>query len=229
MIDDPAGVERNLGDRLPQNLKNKSSSQLRKAYEKIQDAYVAEDDFWKIINWSLERNRYGMATKNLGINKDNIKTLLYADPKSQSYQNLIAGLGESGEATANYFRKIAPRDGYIQRAANSEEMMENFLDEVAGNLTRNQVPNYAYIGRTGRALRQSPFGNFIAFPLEIMRTGHNIFERSILEINSGVPGLKELGYKRLFSFGATVGGVPYGLVEMMKAMMIVTGKLNNLL
>ena len=224
MIDDPAGVERSLGDRLPANLKNKSTTQLRKAYEKIQDAYVAEDDFWKIINWSLERNRYGTAVKNLGINKDNIKTLLYADPRSQSYQNLIAGLGESGEATANYFRKIAPRDSYIQRAANPQEMMENFLDEVAGNLTRNQVPNYAYIGRTGRALRMSPFGNFIAFPLEIMRTGHNIFERSILEINSGVPGLKELGYKRLFSFGATVGGVPYGLTEMFKAKNDVTNE-----
>jgi len=229
MIDDPAGVERNLGDRLPQNLKNKTSSQLRRAYEKIQDAYVAEDDFWKVINWSLERNRYGIAAKNLGINKDNIKTLLYADPKSESYKNLINGLGESGEATANYFRKIAPRDGYIQRAANSEEMMENFLDEVAGNLTRNQVPNYAYIGRTGRALRQSPFGNFIAFPLEIIRTGHNIFERSILEINSGVPGLKELGYKRLFSFGATVGGVPYGLTEMFKAKNDVTNEEMNAL
>ena len=217
MINDPAKVERSLGDRLPANLRNKSTAQLRKTYEKIQDAYVAEDDFWKIINWSLERNRYGTAVKNLGINKDNIKTLLYADPKSQSYKNLIAGLGESGEATASYFRKAAPRDSYIQRAANPQEMMDNFLDEVAGNLTRNQVPNYAYIGRTGRALRMSPFGNFIAFPLEIMRTGHNIFERSILEINSGVPGLKELGYKRLFSFGATVGGVPYGLTEMFKA------------
>ena len=25
---------------------------------KAQDAYVAEDDFWKVINWNLERNRY---------------------------------------------------------------------------------------------------------------------------------------------------------------------------
>ena len=79
------------------------------------------------------------------------------------------------------------------------------------------MPNYAYIGRTGRALRQTPFGNFIAFPLEIMRTGHNIFQQSIDEITSGIPELVGLGYKRLFSFGATVGGVPYGLVEMFKA------------
>ena len=224
MMADPAAVERSLGDRLPANLRNKSVKQLKKAYEKIQDAYVAEDDFWKIINWSLERNRYSGVVKDLGINSSNIKTLLYADPKSVEYKSLVTGLGDAGEKIATYFRKSAPRQSYIQRAANPEEMMDNFLDEVAGNLTRNQVPNYAYIGRTGRALRMSPFGNFIAFPLEIMRTGHNIFQQSIDEIGSGVPGLKGLGYKRLFSFGATVGGVPYGLVEMMKAKNDVTDK-----
>ena len=216
MISDPAGVERSLGDRLPANLKNKTLGQLKKIYAKTQDAYVAEDDFWKIINWSLERNRYSGIVKNLGINKDNIKTLLYADPLSSEYKSVIKGLGDSGEATAKYFRNIAPRESYIKGAVNSEGMMENFLDEVAGNLTRNQVPNYAYIGRTGQALRMSPFGNFIAFPLEIMRTGHNIFEQSLKEINSGVPGLQGLGYKRLISFGTTVGGVPYGLTELFK-------------
>ena len=102
---------------------------------------------------------------------------------------------------------------YIKSGINSQEIYENFLNEVAGNLTRNQVPNYAYIGRTGRALRQTPFGNFIAFPLEIMRTGHNILQQSIDEITSGIPELVGLGYKRLFSFGATVGGVPYGLAR----------------
>jgi len=217
MMSDPAKVERSLGDRLPSELKNKTLKQLKKIYEKTQDAYVAEDDFWKIINWSLERNRYSGVVKNLGINKDNIKTLLYADPTSAEYKSLIEGLGEAGEKTAEYFRKVAPRELYIKNASNSEEMMSNFLDEVAGNLTRNQVPNYAYIGRTGRALRMSPFGNFIAFPLEIMRTGHNIFDQSLKEINSGIPALKGLGYKRLISFGTTVGGVPYGLTEMFKA------------
>ena len=46
------------------------------------------------------------------------------------------------------------------------ESFDGFLDEIAGNMVRNQVPNYNYVGATARALRQSPFGNFIAFPLE---------------------------------------------------------------
>jgi hypothetical protein len=90
-----------------------------------------------------------------------------------------------------------------------KKYFENFLDELAGNLTRNQVPNYNYIGRTAKALRLTPFGNFIAFPLEIMRTGNNILSQSIDEITSGIPELVGLGYKRLFSFGSTVLGIPY--------------------
>jgi hypothetical protein len=88
------------------------------------------------------------------------------------------------------------------------------------------------VGRTARALRQSPFGNFIAFPLEIMRTGNNIYSTAIDEITSGIgkgtldnpeiPGLMKLGLKRLFSFGMTVGGVPYTLVQTAKAVHNVT-------
>ena len=218
ILSDPASVERNLYNKLPGSLANKSKKGLLKAYSTLQDSYVAEDDFWKIINWSLERNRYSGVVKNLGINSNNILKILDRDPEA------IKALGNNGEVIADYFIKKSPRIDYIKSGINEEGVMSNFLDEVAGNLTRNQVPNYAYIGRTGKALRQTPFGNFIAFPLEIMRTGHNIFQQSIDEITSGIPELVGLGYKRLFSFGATVGGVPYGMVEMFKAKNDVTDK-----
>ena len=60
-----------------------------------------------------------------------------------------------------------------------------------------------------------------------MRTGNNIYSTAIDEITSGIgkgslenpeiPGLMKLGLKRLFSFGMTVGGVPYTLVQTFKA------------
>jgi hypothetical protein len=214
ILNDPAAVEKGLYDKLPKSIIDKSKKGLLKTYAKLQDAYVAEDDFWKIINWSLERNRHSILVNKLGINQNNIKGILDGDA------NAIASVGktfEENKKIADYFRKLAPRKEYINTAQNSKEFYENFLDEVAGNLTRNQVPNYAYVGRTAQALRQTPFGNFIAFPLEIIRTGHNIFQRSLDEIFSGIPELRALGMKRLFSFGATVGGVPYGLVEMYKS------------
>jgi hypothetical protein len=214
ILNDPAAVEKGLYDKLPKSIIDKSKKGLLKTYAKLQDAYVAEDDFWKIINWSLERNRHSILVNKLGINQNNIKGILDGDA------NAIASVGktfEENKKITDYFRKLAPRREYINTAQNSKEFYENFLDEVAGNLTRNQVPNYAYVGRTAQALRQTPFGNFIAFPLEIIRTGHNIFQRSLDEIFSGIPELRALGMKRLFSFGATVGGVPYGLAEMYKS------------
>ena len=218
IIKDPAAVERGLYNKLPKTITDRTKKGLLKTYAKLQDAYVAEDDFWKIINWSLEKNRYSGLAKKLGLNSDNILKILDRDPEA------IKALGDNGQAIADYFIKSAPRMDYIRSGINNQEVYENFLNEVAGNLTRNQVPNYAYIGRTGRALRQTPFGNFIAFPLEIMRTGNNILQRSIDEMTSGIPELVGLGQKRLFSFGATVGGIPYGLVEMFKAKNDVTDK-----
>jgi len=166
----------------------------KKVFGKLQDAYVAEDDFWKIVSWNLERNRYDGVLSKLGINESNYKSVLAED-----------------SARGKYFRKMTPRTEI------AGESFEGFLDEIAGNMVRNQVPNYNYVGTTAKALRQSPFGNFIAFPLEIMRTGNNIMTQAIEEITSGVPGLKNIGLRRLGSFGLTVGGIPVGLAATFKA------------
>jgi hypothetical protein len=186
-----------------------------KIFGKLQDAYVAEDDFFKYVNFSLERNRYSQVLKELGVNQDNFKQTLNS--------NTTAG---------KFLNKLAQRKEYIEGAVNNQQGFSNLLDELAGSLTRNNVPNYGYVGRTARALRQSPFGNFIAFPLEIMRTGNNIYTSAIDEITAGIgkgtldnpeiPGLMKLGLKRLFSFGMTVGGVPYTLTQTAKAMHNVT-------
>ena len=181
-----------------------------RVFGKLQDAYVAEDDFFKYVNFSLERNRYTQVLKELGINQDNFRQALNSDNTGGRFLN-----------------KLVQRKEYVEGALNNQQGFSNLLDELAGSLTRNNVPNYGYVGRTARALRQSPFGNFIAFPLEIMRTGNNIYSTAIDEITSGIgkgtlenpeiPGLMKLGLKRLFSFGMTVGGVPYTLVQTAKA------------
>ena len=200
ILNNPGAADSRVYTDLTNNLKNK----LLKVYGKTQDAYVAEDDFWKIINWNLERNRYSKLADNLGVTKDN-------------YKQVLAEESTKGK----YFRKLVQRDEY------AAESFDNFLDEIAGNLTRNRVPNYGYVGRTAKALRQSPFGNFIAFPLEILRTGNNILTGSIDDITAGIgkgtfaspeiPELLQLGLRRLTSFGMTVGGVPYALAETFKA------------
>jgi hypothetical protein len=167
---------------------------VKKAYQKAQESYIAEDDFWKIVTFNLEKNRYQNILGKIGVTKENYKEILNGDSKVGKFLK----------------RKVA-RPDFVN------ESFEGFVDELSANIVRNQVPNYEYIGATAKALRQSPFGNFIAFPLEILRTGNNIITQSIDEITSGIPELRALGLRRLFSFGTTVGGIPIVATEVFKA------------
>ena len=89
-----------------------------------------------ISTFELERNRHSSILTQLGITKDNYKSIL----------------GENSPK-GNYFRNK------IARKEIAEESYEGFLDELSANIVRNQVPNYEYIGRTAKALRQSYFSN----------------------------------------------------------------------
>ena len=208
-------LNNNKGLKTYQGLSDQAKRTAAKAFGKLQDAYVAEDDFFKYVNFSLERNRFSQVLKELDVNESNFRQVLNSDTTAGKYLN-----------------KLVQRKEYVEGAVNNQQAFSNLLDEIAGSLTRNNVPNYGYVGRTARMLRQSPFGNFIAFPLEIMRTGNNIFQTSIDEITAGIgkgtydnpeiPSLMKLGLKRLFSFGMTVGGVPYSLVQTGKALHNVT-------
>ena len=165
----------------------------KKYYEKTQQLYVEEDTFHKNINWFLERNRFENIFKELNINEGNFKDALKGKGVTKDVQRFL------DDSVERFYDKST-------KTFNGDYQL--FLDEVGGKLTRNNIPNYAYVGRFGRALRLSPFGNFIAFPLEIMRSGSNVVETSIKEMSSNIPAIKQLGQRRLASFAITVGGIP---------------------
>ena len=187
-----------------------SKERLKKWYKIAQDLYVEEDNFWKNANWLLERNRYDTVFKQLGVDETNFKNVL----KGQ-------GVLKDGKPISENLRRFlndSVERFYDQPTRTFRGNYELFLDEIGGKLTRNNVPNYAYVGRAGKALRLSPFGNFIAFPLEIMRTGHNVIEQSIKEMTSGIPEIVALGRKRFSSFALTVGAIPQIAQESFKAL-----------
>ena len=179
----------------------------KKFYETTQKLYVEEDTFHKNVNWFLERNRYEDIFKDLGIDKSNFKKALKGEGVSKDVSNYL------NNSVERFYDKAT-------KTFNGDYQL--FLDEVGGKLTRNNVPNYAYVGRFGRALRLSPFGNFIAFPLEVMRTGSNIVDTAITEISSNIPAIKRLGERRLASFAITVGGIPQGAKQLGMALNDVT-------
>ena len=183
---------------------------------------MKEDDFWKSLVWGVERGRYDDVLQGLKIDDSNYREMLTAPDRfitgtkniNPKFSKVAKDLGMEEDVLENsskFFRRIAKRQDIVN------ESFTGFLDEIGGSLVRNQVPNYNYIGRTGRALRQTPFGNFIAFPLEMMRTGNNIMAQAIEEMTSGISSIQKIGYQRFFGFGATVLGLPKALTEFYKA------------
>ena len=154
------------------------TKQLSKVKKWTEDMYTAEDDFWKITSYALERQRLGDAYKKVGMK---------VDPKA--------------------------------------------LNEEAASIVRNNIPNYDMVNEFVKGLRKLPFGNFVSFPAEIMRTTTNILGRALKEIkyehtlDDGrvVNPLRGIGMKRLFGLGATTVAVPYGVVEGAKALYDVSG------
>jgi hypothetical protein len=193
----------------------------REVYGKLEDAYIAEDDFWKILTWGAERARYKGALESYGVNSENFNKILAGD------SDTLATITKDGKNFGPQVQKFLEKSLVRNYDASAKQFLgpyEEMFTEVAANITRNNVPNYAYIGRFGRSLRASPFGNFIAFPLEVIRTGNNVLEQSIKEIKSGIPEVATIGYKRLFSFGATTTALPIGLTSFFKAKNDVTNE-----
>lgn len=86
------------------------------------------------------------------------------------------------------------------------KLTDDFLKDVASGLVRNNMPNYNYAPSFIKTLRRLPFGNFVTFQYEMLRTGMNNIVRGAREARD--PILKSIGIKRLLSSGAVLVGQP---------------------
>ena len=103
------------------------------------------------------------------------------------------------------------------------------LNELSADLVRNNVPNYSYVSDFIKGLRKFPLGNFVAFPAEIMRTGTNIVETALKEINytvmingQAVKPLAARGRQRLMGMAVTTAAIPLGTIAAMETLYDIT-------
>jgi hypothetical protein len=160
-----------------------------------QDLYTAEDDFWKIYSWSVEKSRLAKAYEKAGVTKSS----------------------------------------FFNRNGKEVRLTDDFLEEEAADIVRNNIPNYDYVSDFVKGTRKLPLGNFVSFPAEIARTGTNIVRRALREINETiditdgagniiktVTPLKGIGYTRLFGFTTTVAAIPVATTAAFQALYDVT-------
>jgi hypothetical protein len=90
------------------------------------------------------------------------------------------------------------------------------IDEAAAWQIRNTYPTYSKVPEVIKNLRKLPFGNFVSFPAEMIRTTHNIVSIGLKEATSSNPQLRQQGYRRLIGAFVTLGGAEKGATELAK-------------
>jgi len=85
------------------------------------------------------------------------------------------------------------------------------LDEAAAWQIRNTYPTYSKVPQVIKDLRKLPFGNFVSFPAEMIRTTYNILSIGAKEATSSNPQLRQMGYRRLLGAFVTLGGAEKGV------------------
>ncbi len=168
---------------------------LKKTQKFAQDAYTAEDDFWKIFTYLGEQSRLKNAYKAKGLQPGDDIVEVITDANGNKFDRKIGVFNDE------------------------------YLKKQSAKLVKNNIPNYAFVSEFIKGLRKLPVGNFVAFPAEIMRTGTNIVSTALDEIfftarinGKEVNPLRARGLQRLTGMAATTAALPLGTVAMFQTL-----------
>jgi hypothetical protein len=168
---------------------------LKKTQKFAQDAYTAEDDFWKIFTYLGEQSRLKDAYKAKGLQFGDDIVEVITDAEGRKFDRKIGVFNDE------------------------------YLKKQSAKLVKNNIPNYAFVSEFIKGLRKLPVGNFVAFPAEIMRTGTNIVSTALDEIfftarinGKEVNPLRARGLQRLTGMTATTAALPLGTVAMFQTL-----------
>jgi hypothetical protein len=112
---------------------------------------------------------------------------------------------------AKWTREITGRE--FQRTdtfTGARKTFDEALDEAAAWQIRNMYPTYSKVPQFVQNIRKLPFGNFVSFPAEMIRTTANILNIASKEAASSDPLLRQIGYRRMMGTYVTLGGASWG-------------------
>ncbi len=167
----------------------------------FEKAYGMTDDAGRIFNYLNEKDRMFKAF----VRAPDAAVPIESAKNITRFADLIQGSPSTGAI-------IKPRD-IIERYG--DEALEQFARSEASEVTLNTVQNYQrVVPAVGEIVRRSPFGNFVAFPAEIIRNTTNALSRGIKELASDNPELQKIGMRRLTGAVATTMAIPTGLTKL---------------
>ena len=89
--------------------------------------------------------------------------------------------------------------------------IDEAIRQAASWYTRNTIPTYSKVPIAIQALRRTPFGNFVSFPAEMLRTTFNNLTISTKEAASTNPELRAMGIRGLLGLYTVLGGASMGI------------------
>jgi hypothetical protein len=162
-------------------------------FEKSQELYMKGDDIWKDYGWRFSQSQ--------------LKGIF---SKGQDWQKNIG---------KHYYDLFNKRFNFVN-ADGTVKTYNEVIEEVAAQYVKNTYPNYNYVPQFVKDLRRLPFGNFISFPAEILRTSANLMKFASKELASDNAAIRKMGARRMigqatgFSTGATLATVSLSALDM---------------
>ena len=116
---------------------------------------------------------------------------------------------------ANYMGlKIGP----VNPMTGAKRTLDNILDEISAHEIRNVDPTYSKVPPAIQSIRKLPFGNFVAFPAEILRTATRIMDFNLKQMAHPNPRIRQMGIKGAISTPLAFGGVGVGATALSQAL-----------
>ena len=113
-----------------------------------------------------------------------------------------------------WFKDIAGRELGTTTLTGQKVDMAEAIRQAAAWYTRNTVPTYSKVPIAIQALRRTPFGNFVSFPAEMLRTSFNNMNISMREAGSNNAVLRSMGYRGLMGMFTVMGGASYAVKSL---------------
>ena len=136
----------------------------------------------------------------------------YEFSKSQ-YKAAFNNLDE----VSTFFREVIGQPFDRKNLNGTLKTLDEAIQEAAGKTLNNTYPNYNYIPQLVKELRRMPFGNFISFGSEMLRTTGNIANYAFRELASSNPYVRQMGAKRLMGLTSVFAAAPVATAVALKA------------
>tara|TARA_B100000674_G_scaffold280146_1_gene231572 strand:- start:316 stop:4410 length:4095 start_codon:yes stop_codon:yes gene_type:complete len=122
----------------------------------------------------------------------------------------------------NWFRDVAGQKFDPKDLLGKKKGLEEAIKEGAGWYVRNTMPTYSLVPRLIQAIRTLPFGNFVSFPAEMIRTTANTLRVNMREIASDDVVMREMGYRGAMGQFMSLGGASIATKKIYGALTGVT-------